>query len=1544
MAAFHQALSVTRVVFQATLSAFILFLFLTVSPHYAAAEQLHGLSARNGTTTPSSDAEAIVAAAQAAMAQANALIMKHPRPNRYKALGSADMEAAKQPAAPLSLDGYSGASSANMNSTTVSRRALNDTATTPSQRGLSYTVPSEVAAAARAVADATAAAVDKTLTADSYGTIVEELKAKFKAKTNDTNRMPQRMQSYSGLMGGVIAPGHGHELATTGTTDNSTMERRQSDDKDNEKTFWMETLTQHGASPYASSQDYKVWRNVKNYGAVGNGVADDTAAIQKAISDGRGDGAALAATVYFPSGTYLVSSPITHVAHTEMIGNPLALPTIVAAASFVGLGVITSEAFTKAQAEWYLNSDSQQRSARNLIVDAGRGCSLENMRFYMAYAAETTQMGVFVENGQGGFLGDLFFVGGRFGMLVGQQRFAADGLYFSKCQTAMQMVWDWGLSLQNIVVSDCGTGVDIVDSFAVSVPATTASSATAAGTNGTLVGRRNANQGLAGSDSLWSRLPHRRNESSVPSGEDGTAASASVSGAGSFSLVDMRMVNTKVAINASLSSDDATSLLVLNSAFDNVATAIHNSASGGAHLLTGVSSISAWAFGKVYDDTATTTGSFKTVHGETIASSKRNTSLTVSDYPSNAAPQPFFFHRRRPSYASLDTRATQVIDVKAFGAKGDGVSDDTGILNKILDMAANMSAITYFPHGAYVIGDTLNIPVGSRVVGQASAQIVVTGAFADDAKQPRAAVRVGRRLPGGDVGAVEIQGLTFATRGKTDGAVLMEWNVREASQGSVGLWDTQFRVGDDKDGHGPATTAAALLLHLRPGSSAYLENVDLGPNMATSGGGGAVSARGLLIESKGPTWLWGTSSENSAVYQYGLSRAENLVAGQLCTSGTTSSSLAVEAQNLVDIAPFAGDPVPGSGTKQLPGVRISNSQGIQILSAGDLSSSASSPSVFDIEQSSRITIHNANSAAADDASGGSIVTQLDEGSSSSKSSKRQDTDTTTTAAYNIHSFLSLADVTIAAANYTPYALWTQADMDATNATDTCKAVLMATINCFNVTLKWRGQPMYHGSLPNADMTAAVCDPTCKASLAGYISRVERICGSWTFSSGASPTLQANYIYYGWNETCSKDTTGSHCNAVIDALTPVSSLDQMPQKELCSYCYTTRLLMMQASPYSVYNQVSFYERALKLAVSKCGISAPTAPQAPPEPTVSTTPVCVSGRRYTAAAGDTCNSIAQAHGVSSAGLLNANKNLAAVVNCTSIAAGMDLCLPLGCNTYVLQDGDTSCGAVAFAHGITGDDLQRYNSWIDYDCENLQTVRPILGSVICLTAAGGTFVPPGNSTTGSGNGNGGTGQNAGGTGYSDTLAAPPQQQQQGATVAVAARTTLNCGIWHVAQAGDTCEGLQVANGMAQELLLETNPSLRGPDCTAMLVPGTAYCVSPLQTWETVVSFPYHSMGCYLQSNTSVRVLWDYFTRDDIAMTVEACAAECLLPGYRFFGMLNGDECYCDNKLYAGSARRPPTECKVGCVGNTTESCGGSEASNLMSVWGWPTTVVIG
>lgn len=74
--------------------------------------------------------------------------------------------------------------------------------------------------------------------------------------------------------------------------------------------FWMETVgpSYHGTDPIANDPYYAVFRNVKDYGAKGDGKTDDTDAINAAIAAGNRCGANCgttshkAAAVYFPNG------------------------------------------------------------------------------------------------------------------------------------------------------------------------------------------------------------------------------------------------------------------------------------------------------------------------------------------------------------------------------------------------------------------------------------------------------------------------------------------------------------------------------------------------------------------------------------------------------------------------------------------------------------------------------------------------------------------------------------------------------------------------------------------------------------------------------------------------------------------------------------------------------------------------------------------------------------------------------------------------------------------------------------------------------------------------------------------------------------------------------------------------------------------------------------------------------------------------------------------------------------------------------------------
>ena len=655
-------------------------------------------------------------------------------------------------------------------------------------------------------------------------------------------------------------------------------------------------------------------KNLTNFS--GDGSTDDTQAINRAIRDGNRCGKGCdsstitPALVYFPPGDYLVSAPVVQYYYTQLVGDAESPPTLKAAASFQGMAVIDSNPYEDDGSNWYTNQNNFFRQIRNFVIDirampasAGAGIhwqvaqatSLQNIRFEMVKGgSDNKQQGIFMDNGSGGFMSDLTFNGGNYGMFLGNQQFTTRNLTFNNCGTAVFMNWNWLWSLKSLSVNNCGVGVNMSNSP----------------TNMTV-------GSVVIQDSVFSGTPKgvitaRSKSRNVPT-----------------------MGNTLVIDNCKFSGAAVVDV-------------------SGTTILQG-GSIASWAQGHAY-----TTGDDDSSSKAMCAQNSPTASATSVQGTLSAPPKPAglmangkIFERSKPQYESIPS--TSFLSVKSNGAKGDGKTDDTAAIQALFNKATP-EQIVYFDHGAYIVSSTVKVPKNIRITGEIWPLIMASGKHFSSQSSPAPVFQVGQP---GDKGSVEMSDLIFTTKGPQPGAILIEWNIAETSQGSSGMWDVHARVGgfagtdlqSDKCAKTPKvdTTAipacmgAFLMLHVTQHATIYLENTwfwvaDHELDRKDHKQINIYNGRGVLIESQGPSWLYGTSSEHSQFYNYQLSGAKNVYMSLIQTETPyMQSNPTALAGGFTPSAHYA-DPdfthCTGDSCKKAWGLRVLASEDVLVYGAG----------------------------------------------------------------------------------------------------------------------------------------------------------------------------------------------------------------------------------------------------------------------------------------------------------------------------------------------------------------------------------------------------------------------------------------------------------------------------------------------------------------------------------------------------------------------------------------------------------------------------------
>lgn len=267
-------------------------------------------------------------------------------------------------------------------------------------------------------------------------------------------------------------------------------------------------------------------------------------------------------------------------------------------------------------------------------------------------------------------------------------------------------------------------------------------------------------------------------------------------------------------------------------------------------------------------------------------------------------------------------------------------------------------------------------------------------------------------------------------------------------------------------------------------------------------------------------------------------------------------------------------------------------------------------------------------------------------------------------------------------------------------------------------------------------------------------------------------------------------------------------------------------MMQSTPYSTFD--STFKADLEYVNTHCQLTADTKIPDKVFPGAEVDESCDMGSWYTPDAASSCDTIAVAHNVSSAGIFYANQHRLATCGVADLVpAGTKLCIPPSCSRiYQIEGNKTTCDDIETIikpfPDIASGDVRKYNRWVGDDCQKITPVRSSYGNVICLgplfsdqnvgTNPDGHVVPDRVD------------------GYVYKRVEPPKNST------VADGTTLYCGKWAVATEDDTCVTLCVSNRIPSPLFLDVNPSL-GKDntvCASKLKVGNAYCVGPNYDWN--------------------------------------------------------------------------------------------------------------
>ena len=195
--------------------------------------------------------------------------------------------------------------------------------------------------------------------------------------------------------------------------------------------YWLDeqdhTGNARGYAPFLGNDfTYPVYRNVRAYGAAGDGSKDDTNALQNAINtDGKGGSryknevTTRPAEVFVPGGTYMISRTVDLRLNTILIGDPNNRPIFKASPGFSGGSLINGYDFAT---DGTSGTTNFLVAIKNIVIDTtninkdkdvialnwgvAQACQLANIRIQMP-SNSGAHIGIAIDQGSTISIGDI---------------------------------------------------------------------------------------------------------------------------------------------------------------------------------------------------------------------------------------------------------------------------------------------------------------------------------------------------------------------------------------------------------------------------------------------------------------------------------------------------------------------------------------------------------------------------------------------------------------------------------------------------------------------------------------------------------------------------------------------------------------------------------------------------------------------------------------------------------------------------------------------------------------------------------------------------------------------------------------------------------------------------------------------------------------------------------------------------------------------------------------------------------------------------------